>query len=867
MKGGCDDVADAKALIIGVGIASPPATSDSSRIDRATGPTAGAVNGMYEAAIELSVDLPVHEMKAKAEKEGKLQVPAKATVRIAGATGYHASEINGMYEVTSEMSGDMPVYVKVDGGDMWLEYHAAKKHWQVKPTAAKGKDGAMASCAVPAKCSPEQCPTGQWQIYVNGKIVLLPAIVISVVTREEVDAHRAQVEEEAARVLKGSDDVIISGATGQKAGIINGIYKPTDELCGNVTVYVKEGDDDMCLEHHAAKKQWQVKSIGDKRTGFSWAFCAVPVKCLPEDCPRGKWLVDNGNGKWGPQQTVTISVQRDNSEAVNTVDIDDDDEAKPRAAAMKVDTSLAAAKTAGLSIASPAASGGVCIAGTTGPAAGVVNGMYEATAELSGDMPVYVKVGSSDMCLEYSAGNKQWQLKPTSAKGTYGCSAFCDVPVKCLPQDCPAGQWRVAADGKLVPQCTVAISDATQEEVETYRAEVVREAARVVEGGRNVRITGVMSSNARLINGVYKPTAEFCDNVTVYVNVGDGDMWLEYNATSKQWQVKSTSSKGKGGCFAFCAVPAKCLPEDCPRGKWLVDNGAKWRPQQTVTITVQRDNNGPVSANDVDDDDDEAKPKAAAKKVDLGAATAGMGITTSATSGGVRIVGATGTNAGCVNGMYKPTDEMCGDLPVYIKVGDPDRWLQYDAAHKRWHVKSTSTGRTDVCMAGCAVPAKCLPEDCPKGHWIVWEVCNLVPQPAVTITVVTQEEVKAYIAEVERESTRVLKGIHHVRVTGATGIFAGSINGIYRPTQELCGNVTVYVKVEDGDMWLEYRALLKHWQLKPIAGKGTDTGLAYCTVPAKCLPEECPRGSWYVHDTDKMVSQPAITIKQKKRER
>ena len=107
----------------GVGLVSH-VKSVSSRIGGATGPTAGAVNGMYEATTEMSGDRPVHELKAKAENEGKQQVPAKATVHIAGATGNRANEINGMYEATTEMSGDMPVYIKMGNPDMWLEYRA-----------------------------------------------------------------------------------------------------------------------------------------------------------------------------------------------------------------------------------------------------------------------------------------------------------------------------------------------------------------------------------------------------------------------------------------------------------------------------------------------------------------------------------------------------------------------------------------------------------------------------------------------------------------------------------------------------------------------------------------------------------------------
>ena len=72
--------------------------------------------------------------------------------------------------------------------------------------------------------------------------------------------------------------------------------------------------------------------------------------------------------------------------------------------------------------------GTVRIEGATGTNAGGINGMYEATAELSGDMPVYAKVGDRDVWLEYRTDRKQWQVKPTVSKGTDGTWAYCTVP-------------------------------------------------------------------------------------------------------------------------------------------------------------------------------------------------------------------------------------------------------------------------------------------------------------------------------------------------------------------------------------------------------------------------------------------------------
>ena len=54
-------------------------------------------------------------------------------------------------------------------------------------------------------------------------------------------------------------------------------------------------------------------------------------------------------------------------------------------------------------------------------------------------------------------------------------------------------------------------------------------------------------------------------------------------------QVKGTFSRGANICFASCVVvdPASpCLPAECPKAKWKVDNGEKWVTQSDVTVTT-----------------------------------------------------------------------------------------------------------------------------------------------------------------------------------------------------------------------------------------------------------------------------------------
>ena len=70
-----------------------------------------------------------------------------------------------------------------------------------------------------------------------------------------------------------------------------------------------------------------------------------------------------------------------------------------------------------------------------------------------------------------------------------------------------------------------------------------------------------------------------------------------------------------------------------------------------------------------------------------------------------------------------------------------------------------------------------------------------------------------------------LKGRHNVRITGATGVKAALINGVYKPTEEMCGNATIYQKVVGGKVRLEYHAHMKQWRVNEKEHKNKNNRL------------------------------------------
>ena len=62
----------------------------------------------------------------------------------------------------------------------------------------------------------------------------------------------------------------------------------------------------------------------------------------------------------------------------------------------------------------------------------------------------------------------------------------------------------------------------------------------------------------------------------------------------------------------------------------------------------------------------------------------------------VCISGATGQLAARINGIYVSTEEVVWDLPVYVKVGDPTRRLEYYFLTKSWQTKATEYKGTNI---------------------------------------------------------------------------------------------------------------------------------------------------------------------------
>ena len=97
-------------------------------------------------------------------------------------------------------------------------------------------------------------------------------------------------------------------------------------------------------------------------------------------------------------------------------------------------------------------------------------------------------------------------------------------------------------------------------------------------------IEGATGSNARNINGVFEPTTEMCDGLTVFRKKGNSDVWLEFNRSVMDWFVRPTSSRGTSKGWAYVKVDSVCLPHESPAGRWQIWLGDKFELQPNVSI-------------------------------------------------------------------------------------------------------------------------------------------------------------------------------------------------------------------------------------------------------------------------------------------
>ena len=99
-----------------------------------------------------------------------------------------------------------------------------------------------------------------------------------------------------------------------------------------------------------------------------------------------------------------------------------------------------------------------------------------------------------------------------------------------------------------------------------------------------------------------------------------------------------------------------------------------------------------------------------------------------------------------------------------------------------------------------------------------------------------------------------------MRISGARGVNASSINGTYDPEEGLTEGMPVYRKRGDGDKWLEYWCPIKKWMVRPSNSRGTARGWATLLSDPPRLPEDTHGAVWEVHDGSRWGDQYDVSV-------
>ncbi len=119
------------------------------------------------------------------------------------------------------------------------------------------------------------------------------------------DLFAERFERLESKVLRFISNVVISGATGSCAHLINGLWDRSEEVVDGMPVYFKRDDRDECLEYYATDRSWYIRALANRGTNAGHAF----VDCNPagpaEEC-TGTWRVLS-NDKWEDQPSVRVA--------------------------------------------------------------------------------------------------------------------------------------------------------------------------------------------------------------------------------------------------------------------------------------------------------------------------------------------------------------------------------------------------------------------------------------------------------------------------------------------------------------------------------------------------------------------------------
>jgi hypothetical protein len=582
----------------------------------------------------------------------------------------------------------------------------------VKPTKEKGPDKSVCFGygQSQGKGFPQHCLAGEWCCYDGSKFVTESSITCTVYDPKEVDKRNV-----GAICIRGA-----VGGTGNRAKYLNGTFEITEERCNGMPVYQKKGDIGTWLEMVRVKAggwRWYIKPTKEKGPDSSicFGYGVSNDVVFPHECDVKSWHCYDGT-KFEVEKDIVASM------LYPTLALPDDILALK---SIKADEYATEKYNLEQELRRDCKPGAVEIKGAIVDRSKFVNGIFEPTDETCNGMPVYRKKGDPDTWLEMvktASGTWRWYVKPTKERGPdksicFGYGTSDDVV---LPQNCKKECWYVYDNTAFVKEVQVTCELVQGSSLPQHLQDMAEEGRIVSLAAKNdldremnrpplpgsVIIQGATVDRSKFVNGIFEPTKELCNGMTVYRKKGEPGIWLETVKTSTgwRWYVKPEKERGpeKSVCYGYGFNKEKVNnPVKCNAGEWCCYDDKKFVTEATITCT-------PI--------DDSQSLKG-----------------TLTISGAV---GGTGNRAVRVNGTYEITTEVCNGMPVYRKRGDADTWLEMvktKSATWRWYVKPTAEKGPDssICFGYGVSNDVVFPHECDEKSWHCYDGSNFTQEEGI----------------------------------------------------------------------------------------------------------------------------------------
>ncbi|RYH20274.1 TIR domain-containing protein [archaeon] len=599
----------------------------------------------------------VHDGKGSfAEQASVKTLPHIEPVVVFGAQGKVGNKLNGKYLPSAELHGGRPVFVKVGDPDICMEYNSSRSRWQLKTTAGKGSNSCLSESAEssPHSASPADVHS-VWLVSIEHKFEPHPSLHI--------------INELQSMKLQGGN------STGKTFNVIQGVYIPYYELSCGQMVYRHQDRADLWLEYSEPRKRWQIK----------------PTKAHNSALYLAELRPEQVDGDFDAQEAEAQTIVP----FLGTWELSEDHKI---------------IEATGLHLCPVFEP--IFIVFTTLTSLGEhfddflrhCSGMYVPIDKAFSRYPIYKHRSPTHLhYIKYHENIQCWQLHSSSQLS----------PKKTTPdirQNSGIGEliaiFQLACKTTdPIEACSGSWTILHEELLDSNHASKGKVDARVLPRPCSLHLLDTTGPRTALINGLYDPTDEVYDNMLVYkrrevTNDPDGnDIWIEYCAPMKTWQLKRTGDRGSPKAYAtLVATAPQLLQDNAQAEKWSVfdTNKKEWLTQPQLKCL-------PIIHS-------------------------------------LFVLGATGSHAEHINGQFEPVDRTYHDMPLYKKktanATDTPVWIEYNRNLRSWQVKGEKDRGQNKAWAYLTVSVVLRVEEC-RGVWEVFDTdLKWQPQPDMHVVAI-----------------------------------------------------------------------------------------------------------------------------------